>query len=411
MSPAKKRFLQRLIGLGVAGLLLWVVISTVPWKDRLLITLEKGQPVVEWQGELLGPWRAEEVRFRLGEPDASQPRSMVQAQPGQVIAARAEALEWDGSTLDAHLVEWRPGLPTVFQDLRWSAVIPALCLLLASTLAIITRWSLLLAAAGCATRWTQVFRVTYVGLFFNLVLPGMSGGDIARAYWMVKGHPERKAPALMSVFMDRLLGLFAMALLATLAIYTSDSRFAPLRVPVALVTLAMFLGVIVLLNPWLRSHLPVSKIIDRLPASGKFHALDQALQLYGHKPKVVTIAILLSMLNHLGASGALYFLGHALGDTHSFHDYVCIATVMNTLSAVPLSPGGLGVGEVLAGSLLRLAGGSYTIGVATSLTYRLGLVVLGLLGGVILLLPGGAAIRQHFRHTNAQSEVPPATEV
>ncbi|HPF15837.1 MAG TPA: lysylphosphatidylglycerol synthase domain-containing protein, partial [Planctomycetota bacterium] len=103
-------------------------------------------------------------------------------------------------------------------------------------------------------------------------------------------------------------------------------------------------------------------------------------------------------------------LGSALGDNHSFHDYVCIAAVMNTLSAVPISPGGLGVGEVLAGSLLRLAGGSYTIGVAASITYRLGMFLQGLLGGLVLLLPGGAALRQEWREAESEGEQPGALE-
>ncbi len=410
MKAASLRAGRRLVGLGIAILLLWVVYQTVPWKDRLLVTATKGGEVAQWEGHLVGTWKAEEVEFTVQAPPSKEQAPLADLAVGTTVAATERELRWEGQVLGAHSIEWRPGLPTVFQELRWGALLPALALLLASSLAIITRWSLLLAAAGCATRWVQVFRITYVGLFFNLVLPGMSGGDLARAYWMVKGHPERRAPALMSVFMDRLLGLFAMALLATIAIFTNDERFAALRWPVLAVTGAMFLGGLVLLHPWLRQHLPVHQILDRLPASEKLHSLDRALRHYGHRPGVVAVAIVLSMINHLGASGALYVLGHALGDTHSFHDYICIATVMNTLSAVPISPGGLGVGEVLAGSLMRVAGGSYTLGVAASITYRIGLVVLGLIGGLILLLPGGAAIRQHWREAEAElGGAPPPT--
>ena len=412
MKAATLRYGRRLAGLGVAALLLWVVYQTVPWKDRLLVTTTADAEAVEWEGQLEGSWKADSVTFLLREAKPGEAVPLANLPWGSQVSVTSSDLRWGGNVLVVHLAEWRPGLPRVLQEVRWGAVLPALALLFASSLAIITRWSLLLAAAGCATRWWQVFRITYVGLFFNLVLPGMSGGDLARAYWMVKGHPERRAPAVMSVFMDRLLGLFAMALLATLAIYTNDERFQALRLPVLAVTGAMFVGVLVLLHPWLRQRLPIHQLIDRLPASDKFHSLDRALRHYGHRPGVVAIAILLSMVNHLGAAGALYLLGHALGDTHSFHDYICIATVMNTLSAVPISPGGLGVGEVLAGSLLRVAGGSYTLGVAASITYRIGLVILGLFGGLILLLPGGAAIRQHWREAEAELDgpLPPAPD-
>ncbi|MEZ6020349.1 MAG: lysylphosphatidylglycerol synthase domain-containing protein [Planctomycetota bacterium] len=106
----------------------------------------------------------------------------------------------------------------------------------------------------------------------------------------------------------------------------------------------------------------------------------------------------------MAASTALFLLGRAMGDTHGLLDYVCVGTIMNTLSAVPLSPGGLGVGEVLAGSLLKLAGSSYTIGVAASITYRLCMFFLGLLGGLGLLVPGGTDIGKEFRQAEEQGE-------
>ena len=406
MTQKRWRMGRRVLGLLLAALLVWVVVKTVPWQDRLLVTLEEDSKPLEFQGELKSVWQADAVHFQVSELPGG-----LSAEAGfavdQELNATADSLSADGHAIEVFGVEWRPGLPRVFRELRWQSLIPALLLLFACTLVIITRWFILLNAAGCPTRWPKVFRVTYVGLFFNLILPGVNGGDLARAYWMVKGHPEQKASALMSVFMDRLLGLFAMALLGTAAVFTSDGRFDDLKWPVFLATAAMFLGGLVMVNPWLRSHLPVGKLLDRLPASDKLHALDEALQHYGTKPRILALSILLSIANHLGAAGALWVLGHAFGDTHSFHDWIVIATVMNTLSALPLSPGGLGVGEVLAGTLLKMAGGSFTIGVAASITYRLGLFFLGLLGGLFLLLPGGAAMREEWHDAEAAAEEEP----
>jgi uncharacterized membrane protein YbhN (UPF0104 family) len=92
----------------------------------------------------------------------------------------------------------------------------------------------------------------------------------------------------------------------------------------------------------------------------------------------------------------VYWLGHSFGDGLTYLDYLCIVTVANTLSSVPISPGGLGVGEVLFGTLFRMAGGLYLLGVASSFTYRLLLMALGLSGGLLLLLPGGGAVRRQF---------------
>ncbi|MFT5199606.1 MAG: hypothetical protein ACI87O_002277 [Planctomycetota bacterium] len=400
---------KKLGGLLVASLLIWAVVRSVPWQDRLLVTWNEGGEEMEYVGTINGPWQAAEVQYTLQAPDAAPASQDNPAWDGQVLAgatveASATDLRSGTESFEFHHLEWRPGIPRVLRELRPSAVIPAFLVLILCSLLVITRWYVLLRAVGCPTRWFQVLRVTYVGLFFNLVLPGMNGGDLARAYWIVKGHPEKRAVALMSVFVDRLLGLFAMTLLATVAIYTNNDRFESLRLPVLAVCSAMFVGGFALVNPHLRRLVRFDALIGRLPGGEKFRSLDSALRLYASRPMAVLISILLSIANHLGAATALYLLGQGLGDQHGFHDYVCLATVVNTLSAVPLTPGGLGVGEILAGSMLRLAGGSYTIGVAASITYRVGLFALGLLGGLVLIMPGGAAIRRDLAEAEAEGD-------
>ncbi len=397
---------KRLGGILVAVLLVWAVARSVPWQDRLLITWEENGDQVEYVGTIGGAWQEDQVQYKLSIPEVDAPAVgpdewLRHLMEGATATATQSELTVSAQSFEFHHLEWRPGIPRVMRELRLSAVLPAFLILVACSLLVITRWYVLLLAVGCSTRWFQVLRVTYVGLFFNLVLPGMNGGDLARAYWIVKGHPEKRAVALMSVFVDRLLGLFAMTLLATLAIYTNDERFESLRLPVLAVFAAMLVGGLALINPHLRHLVRFDAIIGKLPGGEKMRSLDSALRLYASRPGAVSISILLSMANHMGAASALYLLGQGLGDTHGFLDYVCLATVVNTLSAVPLTPGGLGVGEMLSGSMLALAGGSYTIGVAASITYRVGLFALGLLGGLVLVLPGGAAIRKDMAEAEA----------
>ncbi|MDF1837079.1 MAG: lysylphosphatidylglycerol synthase transmembrane domain-containing protein [Planctomycetota bacterium] len=408
-APLHLSLAKKLGGILVAALLVWAVARSVPWQDRLLVTWSEGAEEIEYVGTIRGPWKVAQVEYTLEKPESDavtseQPDWAVQVQKGATVLASATELSSGSSQFEFHQLEWRPGIPRVLGEMRLSAVIPAFLVLIACSLLVITRWYVLLIAVGCSTRWFQVLRVTYVGPFFNLVLPGMNGGDIARAYWIVKGHPDKRAVALMSVFVDRLLGLFAMTLLATVAIYTNNERFESLRLPVLAVCSAMLVGGLALINPHLRRLIRFDALMGKLPGGEKMKSLDSALRLYASRPMAVGLSILLSIANHLGAALALYMLGQGLGDHHGFHDYVCLATVVNTLSAVPITPGGLGVGEMLAGSMLRLAGGSYTIGVAASITYRVGLFALGLLGGLVLVMPGGAAIRRDLAEAEAAGE-------
>ncbi|MEZ6020347.1 MAG: hypothetical protein R3F17_09665 [Planctomycetota bacterium] len=80
-----------------------------------------------------------------------------------VVLVHGQGLRIEGESLEAWQVEWRPSLPRVLRELRWTTLAAALGLLFLSTLVIITRWQILLQVAGCPTRWFKVLHVTYVG--------------------------------------------------------------------------------------------------------------------------------------------------------------------------------------------------------------------------------------------------------
>ena len=116
---------------------------------------------------------------------------------------------------------------------------------------------------------------------------------------------------------------------------------------------------------------------------------------------LVGLALALSSLNHLACALSIWLVASGLGSDLGFLEVLVVSTVANTLSAIPVAPAGLGVGELLFGSLFELAGGSWAIGVATSLAWRLVLVGLGLLGGAGALLPGGRQLHREFRSAAA----------
>lgn len=392
------RVLVRLLGFAVAAVLLFVVVQNVPWKDSLVVRADPAAEGETFHGEILGDWKRDEVRFRFSPVPVIPEGSVLSghalagaATEGGVVTAAEDAL--GGVPFS---VEWRPGMPRAFRELDLSGLLPAFGFVVLCTLFIVTRWWRLLALCGCGTTWWTAFRLTYVGLFFNVVLPGSTGGDLARAYVVVRDHPERRANALMSVLMDRILGLVAMAMLATIAIYTNDA-LEDLRIWVLLAFLAMVAGLAAFVNPTLRRLVRFDAIVERLPQARRLKKLDSALRDHADHPGEIALAVVLSLGNHLAAAAAVFWLARAFGEkVLDFHDVLCVATVANTLTAVPISPGGLGVGEVLYGTLFRLAGGMYMLGVAASFTYRLLLMGVGLLGGVVLLLPGGAEVRRDF---------------
>jgi uncharacterized protein (TIRG00374 family) len=76
------------------------------------------------------------------------------------------------------------------------------------------RWQLLLRIQKIRLSWLRAFAIVMIGLFFNILLPGLIGGDAVRLYYVFKQAPGRKTPAALSVVMDRLLGLLSILFLA-----------------------------------------------------------------------------------------------------------------------------------------------------------------------------------------------------
>ena len=304
---------------------------------------------------------------------------------GEVIA-HADGRE---GSLAAARIAWRPGMARTLREIDPLRLLPALGFLVLASLTVVTRWWRLLSLNQCPTRWYDAFRYTYAGLFFNAVVPGFNGGDVARVVAVVRDHPDRRADALMTVVVDRAIGLVAMVVLGTGVILASDERLDALKLPVALFSALLLAGLVAYFLPWVRRVLRFDAIVSRLPQADRIRRLDLAARALVRHPGEVALAAALSFGNHLLGGLAVYSVAAALGTTLGLGDWIATMAIANTLAAVPISPGGLGVGEVLFGSLAATLGSTYAIGVTTSLLYRLALYAMSLLGGLVMLLPRG----------------------
>ena len=374
----------------LAVVVLAVVFRLLPWTDRLHFTAPGGQ-VVEARGELVGDWKAAEVHFEVSA-DGDTPLA------GKVLfAAREGAAKIPGIETSEELgslAGWDPGMTTVFQSVEPTGVALAMGLFFVALLFGVTRWWRLLRLVGCDTTWWNAMRLTYLGLFFNLVMPGLTGGDVAKAVLVVREHPERRARALMSVIVDRLIGLGTLALLALTVILISGDTFAELRTPM-LVCFALGVGgALAYFSKGLRRLVRLDELLAKLPLGDKLRMLDEAAQHYLAHPVELFFAVLLSLGNHTGAIIAVWALGRSFGVTAgdvSVLDYFAVVPVANIVSSIPISPSGWGVGEAIYIYLFELVGASASLGVAVSVSFRLCQLLLGLLGGLFLLAPGARA--------------------
>ena len=406
------RFVKPVLALAILALVAWML----PWQDQLTMTQPGGERLT-FPGSIAegSDWKLDEVGF-LVDPDlldgvGIQAHGASSAAPGAPLELAAVR----GGPVTAPSVEgvlgseaaWEPGMPTVFASVELGGVALAMALFFGALIFGITRWWRLLHLVGCDTTWWNVLRLTYLGLFFNLVMPGLTGGDVAKAVLVVREHPERRGKALMSVVVDRVIGLLTLALLALVVILLSGETFAALRLPMLGFCAAGFGGALLYFNKTLRRAFRFDALLARLPLGDKLKTLDEAAHLYMAHPVELVVAMALSLGNHASAILAVWALGTSFGVTAAevgVLDYFALVPIANIVSSIPIAPAGWGVGEAAYVFLFKLIGASASLGVAVSVSFRLCQVLLSLLGGLFLLAPGAKAELAELEHEVAEVE-------
>ncbi len=368
------------VKLALALAIVVLIARNVPWRDEL--RYKGGDVERSFVGRIEGDWKAERVQFVFDEP---QQRS---ALPGAWSASGDEPSVARIEIARSVETSWQPGMPRVFLEVEPRGLWIALGLAALGILATSLRWWRLLCAAGCPTGFFEAFRLTYIGFFFNIVVPGLTGGDVVKAVMVARRHPERKAAAAISVLVDRLIGVFVLALLGAVTIVVQGERFAAVRTPVLVGLGFAVLGVLGYTNATLRRVVGFERWIAKLPMAGTFRQIDEAATIYSRRPFEFALASLFSLFNQACVIGALWTLGTSFGERAlGLVHYVVVASIGNIAAAVPLTPGGVGVTEVVYGQLFEMQGGALLFGIATSLAWRVCMIAVGLLGGLFLLAP------------------------
>jgi uncharacterized protein (TIRG00374 family) len=385
-GKALLKLLKPLLAIALIGFVAW----TLPFGDELELT-SRGV-TVEYPGTIQGDWKTDSIEFLL-DPEAGQRSLLSPAMAEAAVRGEAFAVERgpEGEGADARIWDWRPGLPRAFRGTDPVLVLTGFLLLGVALLGGVTRWWRLLAVVGCPTSWWNTLRLTFVGLFFNLVIPGMTGGDAVKAVVVARENPGQRAVAFITVWVDRLIGLLVLLGLAGVMVLVAGDAFAAIR-PFVLGLLAVAVaGSSVYASRRLRRLVRFDALLARLPFGERLKVMDDAVLLYSRHRVELLLAVLCTLWNHVIAIIGVIFLGRALGITFeqvSVSDWFVVVPVANMISAIPVTPGGWGLGEYSYKMLFEMIGGPATLGVATSVTFRLCQMGLSLLGGLFLLAPG-----------------------
>ncbi len=257
----------------------------------------------------------------------------------------------------------------------------------------VIRWRLVMAVQGLHLSLGRATGISLVAHFFNSFLLGSTGGDLLKAYFAAAETSHKKAEAVTTVVVDRLLGLFAMLLFVSLMalanwnIVMSQQRF----IAVMLVVLGMLFvsGLVVVLSflagPT-KPRLKFEAFLTRLPKGDVLVRCIEACHAFGEKPGFLPRVLGWSMLLSTACVLQIVALGFGLGLPMGEHFRVLLLIVpaIICISALPITPSGIGVRENLYVWLLSAT----AIGIEAKAALSLSLLAFA--GSLLWSLIGGA---------------------
>lgn len=285
-------------------------------------------------------------------------------------------------------------LALLFLLLPWAEVrgaflrlpLSAWCLVLAGFVAGhalgVIKWRVFVNAGQAALRGRDALQCYSAGLFANLCLPSIIGGDVLRAAMAAK-FTRRPEAAFLGGVIDRITDMVAMVILVALG-----GIFSRAAIPgwgAHAVGVLLVLGALVtVIGAPLILRLPLARWPRRMrrPVGRSLVALRR---LAGN-PRAAATALSLSLTIQGSFVMLNRMLGQGIGIEVPLAVWFLVWPLAKIAALMPISLGGLAVREATLAALLAPFGVPFAVGVVCSLLWQTVLIAGGLLGGLTWLI-------------------------
>jgi uncharacterized protein (TIRG00374 family) len=287
---------------------------------------------------------------------------------------------------------WLRGLAAV-----WPVTLAAFVLLMMSIGVTAWRLCVLMKPRGLHLSLASSMRLTLMGNFFNACLPGATSGDVVKIYYASEGNRGRRTELAAIILLDRAAGMFALVILPLLAapffsgLVGSSAVLQGLLWAAASVAALMLALLLVSSSTKVRDSRVVSWAFRKLPLARHIEKVFETLRVYRHNKRTLFVAVMISLLAHSMTIGVILLLAKATNPAAFAWQVSILAPLGFLANTLPLTPGGLGVGETAFNKLFGIAG--LTGGAELLLGWRLLTILSGLIG-LVFYLQG----RKHLVH-------------
>lgn len=267
--------------------------------------------------------------------------------------------------------------------------VPALLCLFSGILISGCRWWILLKIAGCNIHLNTVLHLQLMGSFFSTYLPGAAGGDIVRGFHLFRIMESGRSVALLSIIADRifaLLGLLSAAGLASLLFPVTLAHNPALEIYIVLIksvvcgAIAAF--VLSLFLIWLALRFSLLRYIPA-PIQGYLNPFVSTALIYKKRWKMLVLCWAISLI----ASGIVVAGMVFVASIFSYAAAPAVTAIAgvfgNVFSVIPITPGGIGVGESMFAKICADLTGRVAPFATIYFTFRIGMFIVNIPGMIL----------------------------
>lgn len=347
--------LRLLVALAGVGYIIYVV----DWTDKLEVPPGQYELV---DGTQVNVEKTTAYRLTSGDYDPADPKGVFELQLVDADKQPLGLMTIDAAQLPAAPepgkdFRLRPGLLTTLKHAKLSLLALGMVLVGPVYLIAAFRWWLLLRVRGLEVSYHNAFRLSMVGCFFNYCMPGSTGGDLVKAFYAAKGS-NRRPDAVMTVIIDRVVGLLGLIIIAGIAgLFVDDPRVRPVMLLIWSMAGAAIVGSAFYFSRRIRQITGLDWLLTKmLKPDSMLGKIEQAASAYASHKGVVTLSIGLSLIVHLLIALAGTSAGYALDMKTPMGLMLAVIPVLILVASLPISYQGFGFMEVLAIRLLATPG-------------------------------------------------------
>lgn len=249
----------------------------------------------------------------------------------------------------------------VDESKNWNLLFGAWAACTLATIITFVRWWLLVRSQGVPCPLRDAIRISFWGYLFNLAPLGIVGGDVVKAVMLDHEHPQHRSKAIASVLVDRIIGLYVLFIVASVAILATgfldipeaDNHgifYSTLGIEIADVhaicwvmfglTIVSTLGLAVVMGPDLTGG-RLLDMLGRIPRVGPFlKSVIEAVRMYSHKPAVLIISCAMSVVVHCLFAFGVFLIASGLPGNHlTMSDHFVVMPVSAATQVIPLPIG------------------------------------------------------------------------